>query len=136
MDQLREELGPFLCSRGIGSQFAESDRKIEEDRLKERVEEAVDAYLEKREAKRQRKREVQKGSTAEVKPGKECKGDAALLKGRSVVSFRTVEEYLGLGERQRQHLVQTGALTVEGKGQNRKITTESLRKYMPAENPK
>lgn len=67
--------------------------------------------------------------------GKARKGDAALLQGKRSVSFATAEEYLGISERQRQKLMNSGALTVEGQGQNRKITTESLKKYLPPEIP-
>jgi hypothetical protein len=69
-------------------------------------------------------------------PGKERKGDASLLADRRSVSFRTAELYLGITERQRQYLVRDQKLTVEGKGQNRKITTDSLRTCLPPENPK
>ena len=68
-------------------------------------------------------------------PGKERKGDALLLAGKRSVSFRTAELYLGITERQRQYLVKDQKLTVEGKGQNKKITTDSLRVCLPPENP-
>jgi len=64
-----------------------------------------------------------------------AKGNGILLKGKLSVNFRTAEEYLGITERQRQKLVSTQALQVVGKGHNRKITTESLINYLPAENP-
>lgn len=63
------------------------------------------------------------------------KGDASLLAGKSLVTFRTAQEYLGISERQRQSLVKQGALAVQGKGHNKKITTESLVAYLPPENP-
>ena len=69
-------------------------------------------------------------------PGKDRKGDASLLVGKRAVSFRTAEQYLGITERQRQYLVRDHKLTIEGKGQNRKITTESLMACLPPENPK
>jgi hypothetical protein len=69
------------------------------------------------------------------RPGKERKGDASLLAGKRAVNFRTAEQYLGLTERQRQNLVRDQILVVEGKGQNKKITTDSLRAYLPPENP-
>jgi hypothetical protein len=69
------------------------------------------------------------------RPGKEQKGDASLLAGKRAVSFWTAEQYLGITDRQRQYLVKDGKLTVEGKGQNRKITTDSLRICLPPENP-
>jgi hypothetical protein len=52
-----------------------------------------------------------------------------------LVSFGTAEEYLGISDRQRQKLISSGALKLEGKGHNRKITTESLKKYLPPEIP-
>jgi hypothetical protein len=66
----------------------------------------------------------------------ERKGDPSLLGRKERVAFRTAEQYLGVTERQRQNLIKRGSLTVEGQGHNRKITTESLRKYLPPENPK
>ena len=71
----------------------------------------------------------------EAKRGNARKGDSALLYGKDAVSFRTAEQYLGISERQRQHLISSGALKVVGAGHNRKITTESLKKYLPPENP-
>ena len=65
------------------------------------------------------------------------KGDPTLLAGKARVTFRTAEQYLGITERQRQNLVRQAVLAVEGQGQNRQITTESLRNYLPpTENPK
>jgi hypothetical protein len=69
------------------------------------------------------------------RPGKERQGDASLLVGNAV-TFRTAEQYLGISERHRQNLMSDQVLTVVGKGHNRKITTESLRKYLPPEIPK
>jgi hypothetical protein len=69
------------------------------------------------------------------RPGKERKGDGSLLAGKRAVNFRTAEQYLGLTERQRQNLVKDKVLVVEGKGQNKKITTDSLRAYVTPENP-
>lgn len=63
------------------------------------------------------------------------KGNVKLLADKQAVTFRTAEQYLGIGERQRQNLIRSGALKVEGKGQNRKITTESLKAYLPPKNP-
>jgi hypothetical protein len=63
------------------------------------------------------------------------KGDASLLKGKRSVTFRTAEEYLGIGERQRQKLVRDKKLQVEGQGINQRVTTESLLLYLPSENP-
>jgi hypothetical protein len=64
------------------------------------------------------------------------KGDSGLLGDKRAVSFQTAEAYLGISPRQRQSLVKNGVLVVEGQGHNRKITTESLRIYLPSENPK
>jgi hypothetical protein len=64
------------------------------------------------------------------------KGDVTLLAGKSLVTFQTAEAYLGISERQRQSLIQQKKLTVKGLGHNKKITTESLRVYLPPENPK
>jgi hypothetical protein len=69
------------------------------------------------------------------RPGKERKGDASLLAGKRAVNFRTAEQYLGLTERQRQNLVKDKVLVVEGKGQNKKITTDSLKAYVTPETP-
>ena len=69
------------------------------------------------------------------RPGKERKGDASLLAGKRAVNFKIAEQYLGLTERQRQNLVKGEVLVVEGKGHNKKITTDSLRAYLPPENP-
>lgn len=67
---------------------------------------------------------------------KSRKGDPTLLDRKDTVNFLIAEQYLGITERQRQHLVKSGVLIVKGQGNNRKITTESLRKYLPPENPK
>jgi hypothetical protein len=63
------------------------------------------------------------------------KGDGTLLDQKRLVSFGTAEQYLGISERQRQKLINSGALKVEGQGQNRKITAESLKAYLPPEIP-
>jgi hypothetical protein len=76
------------------------------------------------------------GAAEKPKSQTENKGDPALLAGEVRVTFRTAERYLGITERQRQNLVRQGVLVVEGQGLNRRITTESLRKYLPTENPK
>lgn len=64
------------------------------------------------------------------------KGDATLLTGKRLVNFQIAEEYLGITDRQRQNLMKSGSLEVEGEGTNRKITAASLLKYLPPENPK
>ncbi|HEY1756160.1 MAG TPA: hypothetical protein VGG72_12235 [Bryobacteraceae bacterium] len=64
------------------------------------------------------------------------KGDGTLLAGKDLVSFTTAEEYLGISERQRQSLMKDNILLTQGGGHNRKITTESLKAYLPPENPK
>jgi hypothetical protein len=63
-------------------------------------------------------------------------GDSTLLAGKSLVALKTAEEYLGIGERQRQSLTKQGVLSVQGRGHNKKITVESLTAYLPLENPK
>jgi hypothetical protein len=68
-------------------------------------------------------------------PGTERKGDAMLLADKRLVSFGTAEQYLGITDRQRQKLMNSGELKVEGKGMNRKITTESLKAYLPPDIP-
>ncbi len=75
-------------------------------------------------------------SPKSTEPADGRKGDPSLLDRKDRVTFRIAEEYLGVTERQRQNLIKRGSLTVEGQGHNRKITTESLRKYLPPENPK
>lgn len=75
-------------------------------------------------------------ATKKSRRGNDRKGDPTLLDGKGRVTFRTAEEYLGINERQRQNLVKSGALSVEGQGNNRKITTQSLKNYLPPENPK
>ena len=89
------------------------------------------------EAEEQRTHTTPSASTAEGKSAdrREAKGDPSLIDGKDSVAFRTAEQYLGISERQRQSLVKSGSLRVEGQGHNRKITTESLRKYLPPENP-
>jgi len=67
---------------------------------------------------------------------KDRKGDVTLIEGKRAVTFRTAEVYLGISERQRQSLVHADVLRIEGQGQNRKITTESLRVYLPPQDPK
>ena len=79
--------------------------------------------------------DVPKQGDTKQRVGKVRKGDATLLGQKQWVSFRTAEEYLDIGERQRQKMVRDGRLVVEGAGQNRKITVESLLKCLPSENP-
>jgi hypothetical protein len=82
-------------------------------------------------------RTVQPGAATEATKHKNSrKGDSALLNGKESVSFRTAEHYLGIGERQRQSLIKRGCLNVVGQAHNRRITTGSLRMYLPpTENP-
>jgi hypothetical protein len=63
------------------------------------------------------------------------KGDPALLGDTNAVNFKIAEEYLGIRERQRQKLIKSGALIVQGGGANKKITTQSLKEYLPPETP-
>jgi len=65
---------------------------------------------------------------AERKSGK---GDPGLLGGKSAVPLRTAEQYLDISDRHRQNLMKSGILEVIGQGHNRKITTESLLRYLP-----
>jgi hypothetical protein len=67
---------------------------------------------------------------------KSREGDPRLLGDKRLVSFKTAEEYLGISDRQRQNLIKSGELKIEGKGQYKQITTDSLRAYRPPENPK
>lgn len=62
------------------------------------------------------------------------KGDVSLLGEKHSVDFRTAQQFLGMGERQRQSLMKSGALVVEGQGLNRKLTTKSLKEYVGKEN--
>jgi hypothetical protein len=61
----------------------------------------------------------------------ERRGDPTLLQNRDLVNFPTAEAYLGVTSRQRQKLIRQGILECRGGGQNRMITTESLRRYLP-----
>jgi hypothetical protein len=77
-------------------------------------------------------------STEEVSgkcDGKPRKGDSTLLRGKQLITFKTAEQYLGIGERRRQEMVKEQLLTVVGEGQNRRITVESVLKCLPLENP-
>jgi hypothetical protein len=74
--------------------------------------------------------------TSQPDPKQKRKGDVTLLAGKQLVNFKVAEEYLGISDRQRQNLIKKGGpLEVKGQGSNRKITTESLLKYLPPENP-
>jgi len=75
------------------------------------------------------------GNENEQRTGKARKGDGSLLGEKRLVSFGTAEQYLGICERQRQKLIKSGSLKTEGLGQNRKITAESLKAYLPPEIP-
>jgi hypothetical protein len=79
--------------------------------------------------------DVPKQGDTKQRVGKARKGDATLLGQKQFVSFKTAEQYLGISERQRQKLMNSGALKYEGQGLNRKITTESLKAYLPPEIP-
>lgn len=70
-------------------------------------------------------------SAQTIKSSPATKGDPRILCGKESVSFRTAENYLGVSARQRQKLIQRGSLRVIGKGQNRRITTDSLILYVP-----
>lgn len=62
-------------------------------------------------------------------------GDPALLGDKHSVNFLVAEAYLGVSERQRQRLIKKNVLEVTGQGTNRRITTESLRRYLPPKDP-
>jgi hypothetical protein len=57
-------------------------------------------------------------------------GDPEILKGKALVNFKIAEQYLGVGERQRQNLMKSGAIR---KGGSRMVSTDSLKEYMSAE---
>jgi hypothetical protein len=79
--------------------------------------------------------DVPKQEGSKQRTGKARKGDATLLGEKRLVSFGTAEQYLGISERQRQKLINSGALNTEGRGHNRKVTVESLKCCLPLENP-
>ena len=51
-----------------------------------------------------------------------------LLKGKMAVNFQAAAQYIGVSDRQIRNLVKQGKLDVVGGGQQRKITTASLRR--------
>jgi hypothetical protein len=57
-------------------------------------------------------------------------GDSSLLGNAESVNFQIADQYLGLTNRQRQNLVSKEVLKTVGGGHNRRITTDSLRKYL------
>ena len=64
------------------------------------------------------------------------KGDVTLLKKGdgsfyNSVDFPTAEKYADISDRRRQQLMSANILKVAGKGQNRRITVESLLEYCP-----
>jgi hypothetical protein len=61
------------------------------------------------------------------------RGDERILGTKRVVNFKEAEAYLGITDRHRLNLMKSGALTVEGKGRRRMITSASLRDYLPPE---
>jgi hypothetical protein len=69
-------------------------------------------------------------------PQKVGKGDFTLLSGKKDVRFQVAECYLGISKRQRQSLVASGVLQLTGQGSNKKVTTESVLKYLPAREEK
>lgn len=60
-------------------------------------------------------------------------GDERLLGAKRVVNFKTAEDYLGMTDRHRLNLMNSGKLIVEGQGRQRNITTASLRAYLSPE---
>lgn len=124
----KERLKYFSGIAGRGAPTESENPKTTEDRQDPvaSVQEPSDSHVDS---------DMPKQGRTKPRPGKERKGDASLLAGKRAVNFKTAEQYLGLTERQRQNLVRDQILVVEGKGQNKKITTESLRSYLPPENP-
>ena len=59
------------------------------------------------------------------------RGDAALLHGKSAVTFAVSEAYLGIGKRQRQSLISSDKLKTTGEGHHIRVTTASLLSYLP-----
>jgi hypothetical protein len=58
-------------------------------------------------------------------------GNADLLHGKDWVTFRTAGSYLGRTRRAIEIAAKKGSLTAQGCGQNRRISVESLVKYLP-----
>jgi hypothetical protein len=61
------------------------------------------------------------------------KANATLLKGKEYVPVHTACSYLGVGRRAVEYAMKKGSLTSQGRSQNRKISTDSLLKYLPPE---
>jgi len=59
------------------------------------------------------------------------KGDSRLLCNQNAVNFKKAEEYLGITRRGLQKAIKAGKLDVVGGGRNRKVTVESLKRYLP-----
>ena len=57
-------------------------------------------------------------------------GDFSLLKGKQYVNLDIAGRYLGIGRRAVQKAVRKGSLTASGRGPSRRITVESLLKYL------
>ena len=75
------------------------------------------------------------GPTVAPQGGAGRKGDPRALGEMNAVNFVIAEAYLGIKERQRQKLMKSGALIVQGGGANEEITTQSLKKYLLPETP-
>jgi hypothetical protein len=60
---------------------------------------------------------------------------ASLVKNQVNVNFETAACYLNCSSRHIRRLAKYGKLDALGGGQNRKITTDSLRRYKPSDNP-
>ena len=58
-------------------------------------------------------------------------GDARLLGNQHAVNFRAAELYLGITPRGRQKAIKAGKLAVVGERGRRRITVESLKRYLP-----
>ena len=68
----------------------------------------------------------------ESRSGASRKGDPKLLEGKDLVTRQNASQYLDNTKRHVRNLLKNGQLTSEGQGHNKKITTESLRRYLPS----
>jgi hypothetical protein len=59
------------------------------------------------------------------------KGNPLLLRNQTAVNCQVAREYLGIGPRGLQKAIKAGKLDVIGVGQNKKVTVESLLRYLP-----
>jgi hypothetical protein len=70
-----------------------------------------------------------------TKPAETCaryaKGDIRLLHNQTAANFVVAETYLGIKRRGLQKAIKAGKLEVVGEGRNKKVTVESLKRYLP-----